>query len=253
MEKRYLKNLVIVLFFTLIAGVSISCNRIESHVKKGTTNLELGDFKRARTHFEAVLELQPSNFDSRLGLAKALLQEYSTHPNDTTLILDCLTQLEAARTLRPEKEVEKLLSVVWFKRANILLTCHDTVAAMAALSRSTGFDPGAMNPVNLAGILYFNRGDHGKALNLFRMVISIDSTSVQGYFNTGMVYWAESNFSSAYDYWYKAVLRSPEDKDVLTWAAMAKKQIENTNDAENFTSKKNEKIALQQESEKKHP
>jgi tetratricopeptide (TPR) repeat protein len=110
-----------------------------------------------------------------------------------------------------------------------------------------------MNPVNLAGILYFNRGDHDKALNLFRMVISIDSTSVQGYFNTGMVYWDERNFSSAYDYWYKAALRSPDDKEVLTWAAMAKKQIEGTNDAEEARSNKNEKIALQQETEKKQP
>jgi hypothetical protein len=54
--------------------------------------------------------------------------------------------------------------------------------------------------------------------------MAIDSSSVNGYFNMGMVYWADSNYALAYDYWYKAALRAPEDKEILTWAAMAKKR-----------------------------
>jgi tetratricopeptide (TPR) repeat protein len=226
MEKRYLKNPIAFLIIPLLVCMNFSCNRIDSHIKKGTTNLELGDFKRAETHFEAVLELDPSNFNARLGLAKSLLQQYTTQPADSVLILDCITQLEAARTLRPDKEVEKLLSIVWFKRANILLSYKDTIAAMAALSRSTGFDPAATGPVNLAGILYFNRGDRAKALNLFRMVITADTSSVQGFFNAGMVHWADSNYAAAYEYWYKAALRSPDDKEILTWTAQAKKRAD---------------------------
>lgn len=225
MEKRY-TNFTLINITLLVATLLNSCNQIDSQIKKGAINLELGDFRRAKTHFEAVLEQAPSNFDARLGLAKSLLQQYSTHPNDTALVFDCITQLEAARTLRPDKEVEKLLSIVWFKRASILLSYLDTVAAMAALSRSTGFDPAATGPVNLAGILYFNRGDRVKALNLFRLVIVADSTSVQGYFNAGMVHWADSNYAAAYDHWYKAALRSPDDKEILTWAALAKKKVD---------------------------
>jgi tetratricopeptide (TPR) repeat protein len=209
----------------MTACLLISCNRVDPLIEKGAINLELGDYKRARMHFEAVLDKQPSNHAARLGLGKALLQEFSAHPGDSTLIADCLTQLEAARTLKPDKEVEKLLSVVWFKRAIALLAHPDTLAAMAALSRSIGYDPLASKPVNLAGILYFNRGETDKALNLFRMVMTIDSNSVNGYFNIGMVYWADSNYSLAYDYWYKAALRAPEDKEIITWAAMAKKRM----------------------------
>jgi tetratricopeptide (TPR) repeat protein len=224
MEKRHFIYTIKTACAFMAFIITISCNRVDPRIEKGVINLELGDFKRARIHFEAVLDQRPSNYDARLGLGKALLQEFTTHPGDSTLLPDCLTQLEAARTLRPDKVVEKLLSVVWFKRATSLLAVHDTLAAMGALSRSTGLDPGASKPVNLAGILYFHRGETDKALNLFRLVMAIDSGSANGYFNTGMIYWADSNYSLAYDYWYKAALRAPDDKEILTWAAMAKQR-----------------------------
>jgi tetratricopeptide (TPR) repeat protein len=139
--------------------------------------------------------------------------------------MDCLTQLEAARTLKPGPETEKLLSVVWFKRAAALLARRDTLSALAALSRSTGYDPKAASPVNLAGILYFYRGETEKALTLFSLVMKIDSASASGYFNAGMVHWAAGNYALAFKFWYKAALRAPEDKEIVTWAAMAKKRM----------------------------
>lgn len=216
--------MIIIVFSLTLFVMNVNCNRIDSQVKMGVINLELGDYKRARTNFEAVLEKRPSSYPARLGLGKALLQAFSTHPSDTVLITDCLTQLEAARSLQPDREVEKILSIVWYKRATILLAHHDSIAALTALSRSIGYDPASINPINLAGILYFNKGDHGKALNLFRLVTSTDTSSVQGYFNTAMVLWADSNYTDAYKYWYQAALRSPEDKEIITWAAMAKKR-----------------------------
>jgi Flp pilus assembly protein TadD len=228
MEKRHFIftiKTVCAIAMTAVVIATVSCHRVDPRIEQGIANLELGDYKRARMHFEAVLDERPSNYAARLGLGKALVQEFSAHPGDSTLLPDCLTQLEAARTLRPEKEVEKILSIVWFKRATALLANHDTLGAMAALSRSTGFDPKAGKPVNLAGILYFNRGETDKALNLFRLVMTIDSGSVNGYFNTGMVYWADGDYARAFDYWYKAALRAPDDKEIVTWAAMAKKRI----------------------------
>jgi tetratricopeptide (TPR) repeat protein len=109
---------------------------------------------------------------------------------------------------------------------------------MAALSRSTSFDPAATGPVNLAGILYFNRGDHEKALNLFRKVITSDTSSAQGYFNAGMVLWADSNYAAAYEYWYKAALRSPDDKEILTWAALAKNKVNSSGSNKEDTDEK---------------
>jgi tetratricopeptide (TPR) repeat protein len=222
MEKRHFIYAIKTACTAIAVFIAISCNRIDPRIEKGAINLELGDYKRARMQFESVLDGHPSNFAARLGLGKAMLQEFSAEPGDTTLLIDCLTQLEAARTLMPGSDVERLLSVAWFKRAAALLAHRDTLSAMAALSRSIGFDPKASKPLNLAGILYFYRGETDKALHLFRLVMTVDSGSVSGYFNAGMVHWADSNYALAYDFWYKAALRAPEDKEILSWAAQAK-------------------------------
>jgi tetratricopeptide (TPR) repeat protein len=214
-----------VLIILVMTAAVVVCDRTNSYIKLGSANLKMGDYKRARRYFNAVIDKQPSNYTARLGLGKALLQEISVHSEDSILILDCLTQLNAARSLRPDKEVEELLSVVWFKRATALLGFHDTLAAMSALSRSISFDSKAGKPVNLAGIIYFHRGDKEKAMNLFRLVTTIDSSSPHGFFNIGMLYWAERNYTLAYEFWYKAAKRAPEDREVLKWTAMAKKKI----------------------------
>jgi tetratricopeptide (TPR) repeat protein len=210
----------------LIAGIimaaAVACDTTDALLEKGSLNLELGDYQRARTYFEAAVDRRPALASARLGLGKALLQEHYALPGDSTTLIKSLTQLEAARTLSTDTTIERLLGSVWFKRADGLLAGRDTIAALQALSRSISLDPLSVKPVNLAGILYFHRGEHDKALNLFRKVIAIDSSSVSGYFNSGMVSWVDSNFTAAYDFFFRAAQRSPGDQEILLWAARAK-------------------------------
>jgi tetratricopeptide (TPR) repeat protein len=226
MEKRSVYSTVIICSVAaLFSMTAVFCDKTDSRLEKGSINLELGDYVRARSYFEATVDERPTSAAARLGLGKALLQQFSAQPHDSALIIDCLMQLEAARTLQPEGEAEKLLSIVWFKRANGLLTAGDTIAALRALSRSTSLDPSSTAPVNLAGILYFHRGETDKALNLFRKVMALDTASVSGYFNAGMVLWSDSNCTAAYDCFFKAAQRSPGDREILMWAARAKQRI----------------------------
>ena len=225
MEKRHFVSTVkTAAAAALVAAAAVLCNRTDRQAKLGDINLTLGDFKRSRASYEAIVDRDPLDPGARLGLGKAMLQQYCAGPGDSALLTDCIIQLEAARTLRPDKEVEKLLSVVWFKRASLALGRRDTLDAISALSRSISFDPASSKSVNLAGILYFHRGEPEKALTLFKMALAIDSLGAYGYFNAGMVYWTEGNFTQAYEYWYKAALRAPDDKEIITWAAMAKKR-----------------------------
>jgi tetratricopeptide (TPR) repeat protein len=205
-----------------VAVMLLGCRGGAALVEKGIANLELGDYKRARACFEALVDQSPSNRAARLGLGKALLQEFSANPADSSLLSDCLTNLSAARSLQPDQEVETLLSVVWFKHAEMLLHRNDTLEAIAALTRSIGFDPAAGKPLNLAGILYYHRGEPEKALNLFTMVMNVDSASISGFFNAGMIYWTQGKYDRAYDLWYKAAQKSPHDKEIIAWAAQAK-------------------------------
>lgn len=214
-------NRILVCFLTVSL---LFCNRTSSLLDKGAVNLELGDYRRARSCFEEVVNRHPASARARLGLGKALLQQWTTTPADTVLLSRALVQLEAARTLRVGDEVERLLSTVWYRRAEVCLGGGgDTVAALKALSRATSLDPKATRPLNMAAILYFQRGEQAKALNLFRLITTIDTASVSGWFNMGMVYWADSSYHRAADAFFEAARRSPDDQEVLRWAAMAKK------------------------------
>jgi tetratricopeptide (TPR) repeat protein len=206
----------------LIITASLSCNRLDPLLAQGAINLQLGDYARARVAYGTAVDQYPASGPARLGLGKALLQEFYAHPSDSGILVNSLTQLEAARTLHPDTAVEKLLAVAWFKRADGLLSNHDTIAALQALSRSISLDPASVRPVNLAGILYFQQGEHDKALKLFQKVVAIDTAAVSGYFNAGMVHWADRNFTLAYDCFFKAAQRSPGDREILLWAARAK-------------------------------
>ena len=203
-------------------AVTASCNRPDALLEKGAVNLELGDYLRSRAAFGEAVDRYPTSYPARIGLGKALLQEFSANPADSTALIGSITQFEAARTLHPDTAVEKLLAGAWFKRADEHLAHCDTIAALQALSRSISLDQSSVKPLNLAAILYFHRGEHDKALNLFRKVVAIDTASVSGYFNAGMVHWADSNFTAAYDCFFKAAQRSPGDREILLWAARAK-------------------------------
>ncbi|MBN1761100.1 MAG: tetratricopeptide repeat protein [Chitinispirillaceae bacterium] len=212
------------LLLLLLALIVISCDDSGNLLKKGSVHLALGDYIRARECFASEVDRHPSSAAARIGLGKALLQEYASGSRDSTLLVRSITQLEAARTLRPDTVVEKLLSLVWLKRAEGLLAAADTVTALQALSRSTSLDHASAPPVNLAGILYFHRGERDKALNLFRKVITLDTASVSGRFNAGLVLWTDRNFTVAYDYFFAAAKRSPDNPEILLWAARAKKE-----------------------------
>jgi tetratricopeptide (TPR) repeat protein len=223
-KKHHLYKKVIRYSALFTMGFLLFCTKSGSLIETGNINLGLGDYRRARANFEEAVNRFPKSSFARLGLGKALLQQFSSNPHDSTLLIDCLVQLEAARTLQPSREVEKLLSIVWFKRAKMQIGKADTIAALQALSRSISLDHKASSPVNLAAILYFYRGETAKALNLFRLVTTLDTTSVSGYFNTGMIYWVDSNYVRAYENWLKAAQHSPDDKEILTWAARAKER-----------------------------
>jgi len=203
----------------------VSCNSVTPLLEKGEANLLLGDFARAEQYFARAVDASPHSRRARIGLGKALLQRHAAEPANSLLLNASLIQLEAARSIAPDSTVEKLLSMVWFARANSLVEGNDTLAALAALSRSIALDKKATRPLNLAGILYFHRGESSKARTLFTMVIGIDSLSATGYFNAGMVDWAEKNFTRAYENWFKAAQRAPDDKELVLWAARAKGQI----------------------------
>lgn len=217
-EKKMKRHFIYMTFLLFIF-----CNCTDSFLEKGAVNLQLGDYLRACSNFEHVVNKHPTNVQARLGLGKALLQQWLSGSNDTILLTKAIVQLEAARTLHSGENVEQLLGTAWCQHAENSLKIGDTLAALKALSRATSLDPKATKPLNMAAIIYFHRNERKKALELFRLITTIDTSSASGYFNTGMVHWADSNYQFAAEAFFEAAKRIPDDQEILRWTALAKK------------------------------
>jgi tetratricopeptide (TPR) repeat protein len=193
-------------------------------VNKGTICLNLGDYSTAIEIFSVEVKRHPDRYEARLGLGKALLQR-SVDLSDSMDWKEGLLQLEAAISLNPEASVKPVLSDAWLQRGRFLLVKGDSSGCMEALSRSLEYNPRSLDPLNLAGILYFQRGDVKKAEALFSKAVSIDSISAVSRFNLGMVYWYENEIQNAHANWLAALKLSPDDKDVLYWFSCAEKKL----------------------------
>lgn len=215
------------LFFLLCAGLLLSGCKSRD-IEKGEVCLKLGDYPLAIAFFSDVVRRHPDSYEARLGLGKALLQQGCANASDTGAWKSAIIQLEAAATLSPQDNVRPLLSEAYLKRAHILLAGNDSIAALDALSRAIESDTRAIEPINLAGIIYFRMGETDKAEALFVKAIGLDSANAAVRFNLGMVYWHAGRYDDAHGQWYAALAASPKDKDILYWCALAEKKKRET-------------------------
>lgn len=209
--------------FSAIALILLTCSPSEK--RRGIIALELGDYPMAIRFFSRVLDRHPDDFDARLGMGKALLQQSVDNKNDSTSWRKAIMHFEAARTVNARADVHRLISQVWSERAYGLLHADDTLQALEALTEAILADPQSPEPLNLAGIIYFRTGNARKAKLLFERVLTIDSANASSLFNLGMVYWKQMLYEKAHGFWLRALKCSPEDEDFLYWFALAEKRL----------------------------
>jgi tetratricopeptide (TPR) repeat protein len=193
-------------------------------IEKGEICLRLGDYPMAIAFFTDEVKRNPASFEARLGLGKALLQKGCADTQDTGAWKNAIIQLDAAATLSPGDNVAALLSEAYLERAHMLLSAKDSIAALDALSRAIERNNRAIEPINLAGIIYFRMGEAEKAGALFAKAIALDSANAAARFNLGMVYWQAGRYDDARIQWYAALAASPKDRDILYWFALAEKK-----------------------------
>jgi Flp pilus assembly protein TadD len=209
----------------LLAGLVLHCS--ESELEKGAISLNVGDYNRAITFYDRALNQNPANAAAHLGLGKALFQKAKAQSDDSTLFIQSIVHIEAARTLGLSSEVNGLLSSVLTEKARIQLARKDTVGALEVLTHAIEYDRFSAGPLNLTGIIYFRTGRADKASVLFDYAISIDSNDVSPLFNRGMIAWQQNQIGIAHDYWFRALRKSPQDEEILYWFARAEKLIRN--------------------------
>jgi tetratricopeptide (TPR) repeat protein len=213
-----------------LCALPFGCGR--GNIEKGDTCLHLGDFPAAISFYDAELKRSPDSYRARLGMGQALLQK-SAHANgDTALWKMALIHIEAARTLAPADEaipMAMLLQDAYAQLAHMLLSAGDTIGSLAALSRAIEYNPRSVEPVNLAGVIYFKLGDTEKAIALFKKAIALDSLHPAAHFNLGMLYWRNGQPEQAHAHWLTALKLSPGDEDILYWFALAEKRLREKN------------------------
>jgi tetratricopeptide (TPR) repeat protein len=197
-------------------------------VEKGEICLKLGDYPLAVAFFSEEVKRHPDSYEARLGLGKALLQQGCATASDTGAWKSAIIQLEAAATLSPQDNIGPLLSEAYLKRAHMLLSAGDSIAALDVLSRAIECNTRAIEPINLAGIIYFRMGETDRAEALFTKAMRLDSANAAARFNLGMVYWQAGRYDDAHGQWYAALAASPGDKDILYWFALAEKKKRET-------------------------
>jgi tetratricopeptide (TPR) repeat protein len=193
-------------------------------VERGDICLRLGDYGMAIELFTAEIRRHPDNAPARAGLGQALLQRAADH-GDTVDWKQALIQLDAAATLAPGPRNRTVAASAWMQRARQLLALHDTLGCLDACSRGRELDGSAIDPLNLAGIVYFRQGDAAKAAALFRQAIAIDSGNAVARFNLGMVEWYGGAWKNAHAHWFAALLAEPNDPDIMYWFAAAEKKL----------------------------
>lgn len=212
-------------WYALIVALLLFTGCKTSDVRNGNLCIEMGDYRAAIRFFSHILESDPSHFDARLGMGRALLQKTYDNPDDTTAWQEAVMHIEAARMKQSSKELHHLLSQVWAERSRFYLYKKDTLQALEMLTRSLGYDPHSTEALNLAGIIYVKTGNNRKARLLFEHALSIDSTNTTLLFNIGMLDWEANDFSHAHDWWLCALQHAPDDRDILYWFAAAEKEL----------------------------
>jgi tetratricopeptide (TPR) repeat protein len=216
-KKRLDRRAALALFCALF----VCCT---DNIDNGNLCLRLGDYPAAIEYFSAVLKRHPANFQARMGMGKALLQQ-GIDRSDTAAWRGALLHLEAARTLAPRAHIGPLLGQAWTERARMLLAAGDTLGGLDALTLAIERDKEAVAPINLAGIVYFRTGNIDKSLTLFRTALALDSTDAATRFNLGMVHWARGEAAGAHGHWLAALKANPSDASVLYWFALAEKRL----------------------------
>ena len=217
-----MKRHPVILFAGFVLLIAFAGCR-NKNLEKGEICLKLGDYPSATAFFSEEVKRHPDSYEARLGLGKALVQKACD--GDTLAWKSACIQLEAARTLSPTSDIKALLADVYLERAHQLLSCRDSIAALDALSRAIEFNNRALEPLNLAGIIYFRLGEVDKSEMLFRKAVALDSANAAAHFNLGMVFWQGKRYNDAHTQWLSALAASPGDKDMLYWFALAEKKL----------------------------
>jgi tetratricopeptide (TPR) repeat protein len=173
----------------------------------------IGDFARAKSHFEKAIDADPVNFDARYGYAlavqemcllkKSLAQDQVQDWLEVVKAYEISTKLGSAPSQAPNQ------AFALFHLSNKLYQQQRFSPARDYLKLARTIEPRNKYVLNLAGIVAYKLSDYHDAQQTLEFLLAIDPDFISAYLNLGNVLWEAGEPEAALVTWKQGLGRSP--------------------------------------------
>ena len=209
--------------------VTCLCGCVPDSPWKGEACLGIGDYENAIVFFQRSIDAHPVSFRSRRGLALSLLQKCSAREADGAVTAEewttAVLAAHYAQRIREDSTLRSRQAVAAFKAAKCFEARGDTANALRYALQAVALQPRDLSAINYAAVLSYRTGNAGAARDLFLQAVAVDSSDAVAFFDIGMLHWYSRDVLRAYDWWLRALKRSPSDTEIVYWVARAESEM----------------------------
>ena len=219
----------------LLALTLLACDQAAPWRARGRAALEVQDYARAVTAWNAILDLDPSDQEARHGLALALFsaarENDSRHETDSAAALwqrsaqelRILLQLDSAPHLR------SMASTSIFHVARQRMDEDRLEDALDLLQEATRLDSANSFAWNLEGLVLEGLGKPDSAAMLYTQVLLRDSSFIAAYINLGNLHWNSHREADAAHVWTLGLAHDSGNVYLKQWVGRARGKTESRN------------------------
>jgi tetratricopeptide (TPR) repeat protein len=189
----------------------------------------MGDFARAKIHFEKAIDEDPSDFDARYGYAlsvqelcllkKSLAQDEIQDWMEVVKAYEISTKVGTAPSQAPNQ------AFALFHLSNKLYQQQRFTQARDFLKVARTIEPRNKYVLNLAGIVAYKVGNYRDAQQTLEYLLAIDPDFISAYLNLGNVLWEAGDAEAALVTWKQGLGRSPGNSALIHRMSLAVKKM----------------------------
>ena len=189
----------------------------------------IGDYQNAVLFFQKSIDDDPGSFRPRRGLALSLLQKCSALESEGTVTAEewksAARAVHYALRIYDDTSLRSQQAVAEVNAAKCFEARGDTISAVHCALQAVALQPRDVRAIDYAAVLSYRTGNNKAARDLFLQATVVDSSDAVAFFNIGMLNWYSRDKLRAYDWWLKALKRSPFDTVIVYWVARAESDL----------------------------
>jgi tetratricopeptide (TPR) repeat protein len=189
----------------------------------------IGDFARAKLHFEKAIDEDPADFDARYGYALSVqelcLRKKSLAQDKVSDWMEVVKAYEISSKLGSAPSQVPNHAFAIFHLSNKLYQDQNYVQARNYLKMARAIEPRNKYVLNLAGIVAYKMGDYRDAQQTLEYLLAVDPEFISAYLNLGNVLWEAGEPEAALVTWKQGLGHSPGNGALIQRMDAAVKKI----------------------------